>query len=349
MGTLSQVKRYASLSKYYLVSSAFPTLSLMNCTPVAIPSPSSPKNKNPAAVVNPLCIILVKNGSKGDRLLFRYPYSKKFKSSSSNGRRLIRPDHQNEEDIKNESFTSSSGGATGERSSGTESNSSPGAPYTASDTSKTAGISPSEKTEGSSVSVFSSTNNVDDGSSATATTEPAASSNKSPLALLSPAALKSPPPPAFIGTTTKPLFDTPLSQISSKSFTTPPAVTGVGGTNVTPEFGLGGLTRMRKTSRTTAPVISRGDGENLYSVSKNPSDDIFSEPGLAGSTTDGRKFSLDGSEMLCQLSDKDLSNLLAVNSELAERKFELKLNFVRFVGHPTLMHNPRDVRPINPE
>ena len=25
--------------------------------------------------VDPLCIIIVKNGSRGDRLLFRYPYS----------------------------------------------------------------------------------------------------------------------------------------------------------------------------------------------------------------------------------------------------------------------------------
>ena len=31
-----------------------------------------PVNDNP--IVNPLSIILVKNGSKGDRLLFRYPY-----------------------------------------------------------------------------------------------------------------------------------------------------------------------------------------------------------------------------------------------------------------------------------
>jgi hypothetical protein len=53
--------------------------------------------------------------------------------------------------------------------------------------------------------------------------------------------------------------------------------------------------------------------------------------------------------MLSQLSDKDLSNLLAVNTDLSERKFELKLNYVRFVvGYPTLMHHPKDIRPINP-
>jgi len=68
--------------------------------------------------------------------------------------------------------------------------------------------------------------------------------------------------------------------------------------------------------------------------------DRFTNPGLFSEGT-GRK-----ADILSELSDKDLSNLLAVNTELSERKFELKVNELRFVGHPTLMHRPDDIRPM---
>lgn len=289
----------------------------MNCTPVAV-STHAATPKSPISTVNPLCIILVKNGSKGDRLLFRYPYSKKAKTAGSRTSSPIRKilESQTEEQVRNSSFASS----TGTKSEGFTSATSP------------TPSQPDSSGKPVPIPVVSTEDQVDGPNS----------SNLNPVGLETPSipsslqSLSTPvgvatKSPAFIGTTTKSLFDTPLSQLSSKTFTSPN------------EF------RTRKVSRTTAPVISRGDGENPYSVSKNPSDDLFAEPGFYSSTADGRKFSLDGSEMLSQLSDKDLSNLLAVNSDLAERKFELKLNFVRFVGHPTLMHNHKDVRPINPE
>lgn len=40
---------------------------------------------------------------------------------------------------------------------------------------------------------------------------------------------------------------------------------------------------------------------------------------------------------LTGLTDEVLSTLFAVKQELCERKFELKVNDVRFVGHPTLL------------
>lgn len=42
---------------------------------------------------------------------------------------------------------------------------------------------------------------------------------------------------------------------------------------------------------------------------------------------------------LTGLTDEVLSKLFAVKPELYERKFELKVNDVRFVGHPTLFHS----------
>lgn len=364
----------------------------MNCTPVRnLPSSSN----HAASVVNPLCIILVKNGSKGDRLLFRYPYSKKNKNNldQTNKRHVITADPNddiigatasnncsNDDDgTKNVSFDSSTtasgtGGKT-TRLGGTENTAlSPGISVEVNNGggNNVATVPPNgdkldlmethhansdnqswkDSVDNDSITTIVTTtapvSPIDgDGSAGATTTAPSVSASTCTLPssagglLSSSTAAALSKSPAYIGTTTKSLFDTPLSQLSSKSFTPSPNVAGA-----TPEYGIG---RMRKVSRTIAPVISRGDEENPYSVSKNPSDDIFSEPGFVNSTADGRKFSLDGSEMLSQLSDKNLSNLLAVNSDLAERKFELKLNFVRFVGHPTLMHNPKDVRPINPE
>lgn len=40
---------------------------------------------------------------------------------------------------------------------------------------------------------------------------------------------------------------------------------------------------------------------------------------------------------LSGLTDQMLSTLFAVKAELCNRKFELKVNDVRFVGHPTLL------------
>ncbi|ODM97728.1 Nitrogen permease regulator 3-like protein, partial [Orchesella cincta] len=349
-----------------------PFFNLMNCTPIA-DQLSTPLN--PVSVVNPLCIILVKNGSKGDRLLFRYPYTKKSKgkkstSSSGGGSSKKTGGIIGGGGSKNASFASSITTTTGGGHSGPEAASTPGrdggektnatvSPPSGGGSTKNEDVaaeksSPDKVEEVGGGSSGSTSDNADkdksggtdtdndvvDGGSKTDSTETTTPVISPVLPPPSTVMSKASPAPTFIGTTTKSLFDTPLSAISGKSFGS------AGNATLTPDFGVA---RLRKVSRTTAPIISRGDGENPYSVSKNPTDDLFTEPSFANSTTDGRKFSLDGSEMLSQLSDKDLSNLLAVNSDLAERKFELKLNFVRFVGHPTLMHNPKDVRPINPE
>ncbi|CAL8122765.1 unnamed protein product [Orchesella dallaii] len=334
----------------------------MNCTPV---SEHLTTPLNPLSVVNPLCIILVKNGSKGDRLLFRYPYTKK--SGGKKGASISSGSSKKTGGVttgvgsKNASFASSVSIITGGGHSGPEA-STPGdggGGGESGSSTKNEGVvellsDKGEEAVGNSGS-GSSTTNADTSGGTGADSDVADTASNAdtetgisvvgPLLPAPPVpthaiASKVSPLPTFIGTTTKSLFDTPLSGISTKSFG------AAGNTSLTPDFGM---TRLRKVSRTTAPIISRGDEENPYSVSKNLTDDLFTEPSFANSTSDGRKFSLDGSEMLSQLSDKDLSNLLAVNSDLAERKFELKLNFVRFVGHPTLMHNPKDVRPINPE
>lgn len=63
-------------------------------------------------------------------------------------------------------------------------------------------------------------------------------------------------------------------------------------------------------------------------------DDILSSSGTFQSnvTADG---------MLKGLNDEVLSTLFAVKSELCNRKFELKINDVRFVGHPTLIQSSK--------
>ncbi|CAL4132605.1 unnamed protein product [Meganyctiphanes norvegica] len=43
---------------------------------------------------------------------------------------------------------------------------------------------------------------------------------------------------------------------------------------------------------------------------------------------------------MIDFSDKVMSNLFAVKSELCDNKFELKVNDVRFVGHPVRLNNP---------
>lgn len=45
---------------------------------------------------------------------------------------------------------------------------------------------------------------------------------------------------------------------------------------------------------------------------------------------------------LTGLSDEVLSTLFAVKPELCETKFELKVNDVRFVGHPTVLPSRND-------
>lgn len=77
------------------------------------------------------------------------------------------------------------------------------------------------------------------------------------------------------------------------------------------------------------------------SVVSNTTNDIFIDD-EEHNRSDMDKFTpAEGAKMLNELSDKDLSNLLAVGSDLSERKFELKLNYIRFVGHPTLMQHPK--------
>lgn len=339
----------------------------MNSTPIPAQTSHQPtsSNVNPAEVVNPLCIILVKNGSKGDRLLFRYPYSKKFTRGGAAGKipkgkgTPINTTNNSEEVVsKNESFTSSTGTeGTGMRSGGNTSMT----PEVFSDNNEDVPkadppspiVVPEDQDEPTGTAsdtnddspVDNGTKDVIDGDLKTPAVEN--QSNTTIASVTSPGTVVSPAfksPTSLLAPNTKNLFETPLAQLSSKAFMSTPSVGGI--PSLTPDFGI---PRIRKVSRTTAPIVSRGEGENPYSISKNPGDDLFTEQGFVTATSDGRKFSLDGTEMLSQLSDKDLSNLLAVNSDLAERKFELKLNFVRFVGHPTLMHNHRDVRPINPE
>lgn len=50
-------------------------------------------------------------------------------------------------------------------------------------------------------------------------------------------------------------------------------------------------------------------------------------------------------DILCakRISDRALSNLFATKSELCNQKFELKVNKVRFVGHPTQLRPAREV------
>jgi hypothetical protein len=53
-----------------------------------------------------------------------------------------------------------------------------------------------------------------------------------------------------------------------------------------------------------------------------------------------RQISLDPAAMNVQLeSDEVLSSLFACKLELANQKFELKINDIRFVSHPALMEN----------
>ena len=170
-------------------------------------------NPGGPSVVNPLCIILVKNGSKGDRLLFRYPYKTEVATSTSDSRdpyRLVRHSH-----VK---MNGSAVNGDGENDAG--------------------------------------------------------------------------------------------SSIDSRS---------------------------RKTSKISPPALRRS---NPYAVTKTCSDDLFSSCRLNDRPRNGA--------VLGELSDKDLANLLAVNADLSEKKFELKINEVRFVGHPTLMRSPKEVRPFNP-
>lgn len=49
---------------------------------------------------------------------------------------------------------------------------------------------------------------------------------------------------------------------------------------------------------------------------------------------------------LTGLTDEVLSTLFAVKPELCEQKFELKVNDVRFVGHPTLVPS-RGLKEVN--
>lgn len=49
---------------------------------------------------------------------------------------------------------------------------------------------------------------------------------------------------------------------------------------------------------------------------------------------------------LTGLTDEVLSTLFAVKPELCEQKFELKVNDVRFVGHPTLVQS-RGLKEVN--
>jgi hypothetical protein len=241
---------------------------------------------NNLSVVNPLSIILVKNGSKGDRLLFRYPY-------------------------KHERVVTSPP--------------------------STRGKDYSLKTAPEALSI----------------SQPR--SRKISDLVLSP-----------------PLLDTSGELIhhqhhDSSSLLSPNGVgSNEGGSrSFSGTSSSSGLARSRKVSRTSPASLfgnlSNTIRANLSSLrspyildkSGGSGSDVFLDGGGGAHNNDlpfsGRKrFSPGDNEMLSELSDKDLSNLLAVNTDLSERKFELKLNYVRFVGHPTLMHHPKDIRPINP-
>ncbi|XP_055856328.1 GATOR complex protein NPRL3 [Episyrphus balteatus] len=74
-------------------------------------------------------------------------------------------------------------------------------------------------------------------------------------------------------------------------------------------------------------VINKNKKRNPYAI--NTSDDILQKPPQhASNITKGH---------LTGFTDEVLSTLFAVKSELCNQKFELKVNDVRFVSHPTLM------------
>jgi nitrogen permease regulator 3-like protein len=72
--------------------------------------------------------------------------------------------------------------------------------------------------------------------------------------------------------------------------------------------------------------IQRKIPSNYYAM---PNDDILQNP--LPQTSNIYQGQLSG------ITDEVLSTLFAVKTELCNKKFELKVNDVRFVGHPTLM------------
>lgn len=81
-----------------------------------------------------------------------------------------------------------------------------------------------------------------------------------------------------------------------------------------------------KLSRHRNPYAAREDGTG--SGGHGPEDILQSPPPQTSNIIDGQ---------LCGFTDEVLSTLFAVKPELCNRKFELKVNDVRFVAHPTLM------------
>lgn len=83
------------------------------------------------------------------------------------------------------------------------------------------------------------------------------------------------------------------------------------------------------------PYTSDGRSEvNNQNRRKNPYALTVSEDLMLGPTP--QKFNIEKGQ-LTGFTDEVLSTLFAVKQELCDNKFELKVNDVRFVGHPTLL------------
>lgn len=99
------------------------------------------------------------------------------------------------------------------------------------------------------------------------------------------------------------------------------------------------------------PYVTDNAAElNLQHRKKNPYSLTITEDLLQSPAT--QTFNIDKGH-LTGFTDEVLSTLFAVKQELCEAKFELKVNDVRFVGHPTLLQsssrkNSSDSKQTNP-
>jgi len=112
--------------------------------------------------------------------------------------------------------------------------------------------------------------------------------------------------------------------------------------SVSVDSSSGGSQTTQKKATKTTPLPTK---KNPYTSTKSPNDSVFFDEDsetnkVTGPVEVNPKFALGCREMLNELTDDDLANLLAVNTELSEIKFELKVNQLRFVGHPSLINDP---------
>ena len=246
---------------------------------------------NESPLVNPLAVILVKNGSKGDRLLFRYPFKKA----------QIIPDP----------------------SPSPRYNQTPSLRFYDSDfkTPASAFLQPSSAyPQKSSLSISKYPNT---GSSL---------GLKSPLAKSSPISFGNLKNPQAV--------PTPVSSVKSVRIAEDEKDNSVGDNNnkinISPVSNVGSPVSIISTTAAAGNKLT----PNIPSVTPISTHLLSStKQSRIAWSEESTRIGL-GNDILTDLSDKDLSNLLAVTPELTEKKFELKINEVRFVGHPTLMQHP---------